>query len=73
MSFLIRPGLFLKKVARECQNARVISFARAIAQVKIHKHLLFRGKASCNESRYYYCQMGMNRWNAKCKTFSIIW
>ena len=38
------PGLFLRKVARECQNARVISFARAIAQVKIHKHCLFLGK-----------------------------
>ena len=37
-------GLFLRKVARECQNARVISFARAIAQVKIHKHCLFLGK-----------------------------
>ena len=46
-------GLFLRKVARECQNARVISFARAIAQVKIHKHCLFLGKASYNESRYY--------------------
>ena len=37
-------GLFLRKVARECQNARVISFVRAIAQVKIHKHCLFLGK-----------------------------
>ena len=37
-------GLFFRKVARECQNARVISSARAIAQVKIHKHCLFLGK-----------------------------
>ena len=44
------PGLFLRKVARECQNARVISFARAIPQVKIHKHRLFLGKASYSES-----------------------
>ena len=59
-------GLFLRKVARECQNALVISFARAIAQVKVHKHCLFLGKASYNESRYCYCQMRMNRWNTKC-------
>ena len=44
------PGLFLRRVARECQNAHVISFARAIAQVKIHKHCFFLGKASYNES-----------------------
>ena len=59
--YWVETGLFLRKVARECQNARVISFARAIAQVKIHKHCLFLGKASYNESRYYYCQMRMNR------------
>ena len=50
VSIVLLSGLFLRKVARECQNARVISFAQAIAQVKIHKHCLFLGKASYNES-----------------------
>ena len=50
-------------MAGECQNARAISFTRAITQLWIHKHRLFLGKASYNETRYYYCQIIMNHWN----------
>ena len=59
-------GLFLRKVARECQNTRVISFARMIAHVKILKHLSFLGKAITMNLDIIYCQMRMNGWNTKC-------
>ena len=57
---------FLEESCTRVPNAHVISFALSIAWVKIHKHRLFFGKSSYNESRYCYCQMRMNRWNTKC-------